>query len=341
MKHPSRGQIAAAVMAATLAAPVAANAESSLFSSAAKVIPAGQTPDASWTQSSLGDEARYFVDVNGFPLVLKESNGVTGGGIVDFNVLPSAYRNLFSKSRWLDEGSTGAQAHATCDVAALDDPNVILGWQGDQPAYGYIPFQATSAGLGDDPASWLAKLKAATGLTLTATTDLAAACKSLGGTFAPADAVVATPASLATGLTAPLQAKIDSLTAAKAASDATAAKAQADVKRLALEASPFKLTVDSNTTLQRGLKVTISGPPNRPVFIRALVSDKQRRQLKIPFKTLGTGSGATDAAGKGVVIVQGRKDTAPVLLRWQTPVPVTLAAVSGDRQASPIAYLGA
>ncbi|UUY05366.1 hypothetical protein LRS13_07540 [Svornostia abyssi] len=342
------GRIAAAAIAAALVFPAAADAAPSVFSTTAKVVPAGQTPDGTWTQGNLSDEERYLLNVGGFPLALSESNGKTTGGVVGYDVLPPLYRNLFGKPRWLTEGTTGAQPHATCDVAALNADAAILGWQGDEPAYGYVLFQATAAGLGDDPAKWLPKVKELTGLSLASTTNLTTACTSIGGTFVPADTVVAKSSDLASGLTAPLETKVADLTKAKDTADTkvadlTKAKAAADaeVKRLTLEATPFKVAVPSSATLQRGLDVNVTGPPNRPVFIRALVTEKQRRELKIPVKTLGTGTGFTDAKGKAKVIVQPRKDSAPVLLRWQVAIPVQIAAVSGDRQNTLVVSLGA
>jgi hypothetical protein len=327
-------QIPVVVAALALAVPVAASATPAAYTTIAKSVPAGRTPDASWTQKDLADEPRYVVTNNGYTFTLRESNGRLANGLVSYEVLPSAYRNLIGKARWLAEGATGAQPHATCDAPALGTDAAVLGWQGSEPAYAYIPFQATSAGLGDDPATWVGKVKELTGVTLTASSDLAAACTGIGGTFAPADTIVTPAKDLAAGLTAPLDAKIAELTAAKA-------KADKDIAALKLEATTFKVTVSSAATLQRGLDVSVTGPPNRPVFIRVLVTDKQRKALKIPYRTMGTGAGATDAKGKAVVTVQPRGDTAPVLLRWNTPVPVTLAAVSGDRQAAPVVYLGA
>ena len=216
MTHPSRRRRArtalAAVAATALVAPAGALAAPSVFTQTAKVVPAGQTPTASWTQADLADQQQYLVSENGFTLALRESNGKLDHGVLSFDVLPSAYRALSPPARWLAESATGVQPHATCDAPALTTDAVVLGWQGAEPHYGYIPFQATSAGLGDVPSTWVSKVKAATGVTLTASTDLAAACAGIGGTFAPADTVVTSPATLAAGVTAPLQAEITKLT---------------------------------------------------------------------------------------------------------------------------------
>jgi len=331
----------AAVAATALVAPAGALAAPSVFTQTAKVVGAGQTPAASWTQADLTDQQQYLVSENGFTLALRESNGKTGDGVLSFDVLPSAYRALFAPARWIEESATGAQPHATCDAPALTTDAVVLGWQGAEPHYGYIPFQATPAGLGDDPATWISKVKAASGVTLTATTDLAAACTGIGGTFAAADATVTSSAALAAGVTGPLQTKITELTTARDTALAGKAKAEADVKRLTLQAAPFTIKVPSSATLQRGLEVNVAGPPGRPVFIRIQISESQRKKLKLKYRTLGTGTGTTDEKGKALVIVAPRKDTAPVLLRLVDALPTTVNAVSGDRAATLALDLGA
>jgi hypothetical protein len=345
MTHQSRRRRArtalAAIAATALVAPAGALAAPSVFTQTAKVVPAGQTPTAAWTQADLTDQGQYLVNENGFPLALRESNGKLDHGVLSFDVLPSAYRALLQPARWIEESATGAQPHATCDAPALTTDAVVLGWQGAEPHYGYIPFQATSAGLGDVPSTWVSKVKAASGVTLTASTDLAAACAGIGGTFAPADATVTSSAALATGVTAPLQAKITELTTARDAALTAKTKAEAEVKRLTLAATPFAIKVPSSATLQRGLEVNVTGPPGRPVFIRIQISEAKRKALKLRYRTLGTGAGKTDEKGKALVIVAPRKDTAPILLRLIDALPTTVTAVSGDRAATLALDLGA
>jgi hypothetical protein len=345
MKHPSRRRRVRTALAAAattaLVAPAGALAAPSVFTETAKVVGAGQTPTPSWTQTDLADQQQYLVTDNGFALTLRESNGKLGDGVLSFDVLPSTYRALFAPTRWIAESAADVQPHATCDAPALTADAVVLGWQGAEPHYGYIPFQATAAGLGDAPASWLGRVKAATGLTLTPATDLAAACTSIGGTFAPADTVVTTSAALAAGTATPLQTQITTLTAARDAALAAKAAADADVKRLTLEATPFAIKVPSSATLQRGLEVNVTGPPNRAVSVRVQVTEGQRRKLKLKFRTLGTGTGKTDDKGKTTVVVQPRKDTAKVLLKLVDALPTTVAATSGDRAAVLPLNLGA
>jgi hypothetical protein len=345
MTHPSRRRRArtalAAVAATALVAPAGALAAPSVFTQTAKVVATGQTPTASWTQTDLADQQQYVVSENGFTVSLRESNGKLDHGVLSFDVLPSAYRALFAPARWIQESATGVQPHATCDAPALTADAVVLGWQGAEPHYGYIPFQSTSAGLGDVPSTWISKVKAASGVTLTASTDLAAACAGIGGTLTPADAIVTSSAALAAGVAGPLQTKITELTTARDAALAAKAKAEADVKRLTLQATPFTIKVPSSATLQRGLEVNVAGPPGRPVFIRIQISEAQRKKLKLRYRTLGTGAGTTDEKGKALVIVQPRKDTAPILLKLIDALPTQVTAVSGDRAATLPLDLGA
>lgn len=331
----------AAAGACALAAPAAAGAAPVVFSTTAKLVPGGLTPTIATTPADLTDEPQYLLSNGGFTYSLRESNGQVTGGLLDTSKLPLAYRSVIPTSRWLTEAATGAQPHATCDVAALDDTAVVLGWQGSEPSYGYIPFQATSAGLGDDPASWLAKVKTATGVALTPATDLAAACAGIGGTFHPADTVVTPAAPFALGLTAPLNAQVAALNAKLATLTKAKADADAQIKDLKLQAATATVKVPSSATLQRGLEVDYSGPPGRPLFVRVWVAERERRELGIPLRTLGTGTATVGANGKIRVIVTPNPRTARVLLKQTTAVPVTLTAISGDRTVQLPLELGA
>jgi RNA polymerase sigma-70 factor (ECF subfamily) len=73
----------------------------------------------------------------------------------------------------------------------------------------------------------------------------------------------------------------------------------------------------------------------------AQLSEAKRKALKLRYRTLGTGAGTTDEKGKALVVVQPRKDTAPILLRLVDALPTTVAAVSGDRAAALALDLGA
>lgn len=211
----TRTMIGAAVAATTLALPALAGAHGSVYTDTAKVAPSPLP--ANPTQADLLDQTRYVVTNHGYTYVLRETNDRPGvAGMLSFAKLPSAYRATFAsdKARWLAEAGTGAQPHATCSTPELDALSAVLSWQGNDPFYGYIPWQATSAGLEDDPSLWLPRISVITGRTLTPamTVDqLKASCEGIGGTFYPADTVNTSTASLNSGYAGDLVAPLDSL----------------------------------------------------------------------------------------------------------------------------------
>ena len=85
----------------------------------------------------------------------------------------------------------------------------------------------------------------------------------------------------------------------------------------------------------------VTGPPNRPVFVRVLITEKQRKKLKLKSLELGTGLGRTDEKGKIRVIVQPNAKTAKVLLKLIDALPVSVVALSGDRAYTLALDLGA
>ncbi|MEI6447584.1 MAG: hypothetical protein WCO96_06855 [Actinomycetes bacterium] len=215
MKSKSISRIAlAASAAAALALPAGASAHSSVWQTTAKVpgtVVNGVVPTT--------DRVSYAITNHGYTMVLNETNGQTANGMMNYKVLPSAYRNQagFTLARLLSEGDTGAQPHATCRgnsgaVTTLWTPEAIAAWQsqtpttpaGAEPFYNYVPFQKIAAGLDDEAkiADWVAVVKDKTGVDLAATSDFAAACSGIGGTYVAADTVGTTTASLNSGYAA-------------------------------------------------------------------------------------------------------------------------------------------
>ena len=116
------------------------------------------TPSAAQVETSPGTfapQTRYVVANHGFTYVLRESNGDLGGGVFDYKAIPTALRAGKDWAWLVANGTTGAQAHAQCELPALETEAAIRSWQGDDPFYGYVPFQKGSAGLEDDPATWI------------------------------------------------------------------------------------------------------------------------------------------------------------------------------------------
>lgn len=183
--------LTAAAAATALALPAAAGAHGSVYETTARIVPSPAPSPI--TAGDLTTQKRYVFTNHGYTAVFRETNGLTSGGVINFAVLPSAYRNQASKTAnfkeaWYLEGGTGIQAHATCPgVAALSSYENIGKWQGADPFYAYIPFQKNAAGFEDDPSAWIALVKTLTGVDLATVADPAAACAGLGGTYKPAD----------------------------------------------------------------------------------------------------------------------------------------------------------
>lgn len=250
--------VSAAVTAAVLAVPAVAGAHGSVYTDTAKTAPSPLP--ANPQQSDLLNQTRYVVTNHGYTYILRETNNKPGNaGMLSFAKLPSAYRSTFAsdKARWISEAGTPAQPHATCSTPELNALSAVLSWQGNDPFYGYIPWQATSAGLEDDPALWLPRINTITGRTLTAsmtTEQLKASCEGIGGTFYPADTINTTTTALNSGfsadLVAPLNAQITQLGADKTALQA-AADAAEDERDAALAAKTTAETAHADAVAAR------------------------------------------------------------------------------------------
>lgn len=221
-----------AVAALSLALPAVAAAHPAVYDVTKLTAPGGcEWPN---TGACLTEGAKRYVVVNhNIPVAYDETNGLdeSDGGVINFQRFPGAYRKTIpTPADWLAvvPARTGVQAHATCESTATSDPANVVGWQGPEPFYAYVPWQAASAGIDDDPADWVGYVKALTDVDLTGMDAAAAeaACEQLPGatptSYHPADTAVVP--SIAAGLVAheveqatePLKARIDSLTGEKA-----------------------------------------------------------------------------------------------------------------------------
>ena len=208
-----------------LAIPASASAVPNVYSVIAKTGDAGVTFLTDPTGASLvSTQTQYVVSADGYAVGYQESNAVTTGGVIDYSVLPSAYRAPMTaeQKRTYAPAQTGVQPHATCSgVASLSDGANILAWQrnaGSDPYYDYIPWQKTSAGLGDDPTTWIPVVRTATGVDLSALStaaDFRAACVRLGGTYVAADTATAVANTLIANAVAPLNTQITTLRRAR------------------------------------------------------------------------------------------------------------------------------
>lgn len=356
MTHPTLRRLPALALAATsLALPAAAGAHPGVFTTTAQVVKDPATPQV------LTPETQYMIANDGYAIVLRESNGAGAPGMVNYKVMPGAFRAGWTKDqmRTYAAAQTPVQPHAVCrGVAALETGATILAWQQD-PFYNYIPWQGTAVGIADDPADWIPVVKAATGVDLGALTtvaEFAKTCTDLGGTYQPADTVVTSPTSVASALIADA---VKPVTAAKAAAEATAAdatarattaeaalaSAQKEVRRLTLAATPLRLALTGAAPFAgltgAGVPATVSGPPLALVRVRLLTTEMKARQLGLRSRVLGVSTVTSGADGAAAVLVRPGAAAATALAKRRGGLPLILEAASGGRTAGVSAILKA
>jgi hypothetical protein len=339
-------------VAASLAVPAMAWGHGSVYTETARV---DTDPGPGY---SLQTQTRHLVTNHGFTLLLRETNGASDRGMVDYSSLPGDYRRTIPISQWLTtaEGDTAAQPHATCrGAAALESLDAIQAWQDADPFYNYVPFQTASAGLEDDPARWLAVIEDRTGLDLEQTADIAVACASLGGTYTPADQTQTTASSLASGVvgeaTAPLNSQIASLQAsltsaeqARDAAKAALAATNAQLGRVMPGLSPFTVTLPAarmkaRTVAAEGAAIAIAAAPLRPVTVSLLTGRAPAKRLGLPSRVLASATGTIGANGTAILALEPEAGVARALRRLKRAAPLRVRAVMGDRSANALGLL--
>lgn len=275
----------AAVLA--LAIPAAASAHPQVYSLTPKAALAGCTYEDSPSGACLIDGAkRYAVANDGYAMTFTENGEGGSGGVLNYQKMPGAFRKWTGgemtpeQKRTFALAQTELQAHATCQgVAALETGPNILAWQGSDPFFDYVPWQKTSAGLGDVPAEWIPVVAEKTGVDLAALSteaEFKAACEGKGGTYRKAD-TASNPAtnSIADAVekaVEPLQAEVGSLLATK-----SSLQAQIDAwsaRGAGLEAANATLSGEK-TNLERRLQSARKANARQAQTIKSL-----RRQLK-------------------------------------------------------------
>lgn len=354
-KKPTRAALALAALA--LALPASASAVPVVTQVLAKTGDPGVTFLTDPTGASLtSTQTQYVVSADGYVAGFAEDNGVTGGGgVLDYSQLPSSYRAPMTaeQKRTYAGAQTGAQAHATCSgVAALSDGATILAWQrnaGNDPYFNYVPWQKTSAGLGDDPRTWLPVVRSATGVDLSALStaaDFRAACERLGGTYHPADTAAVLDAAQVAAALLPLQAQIASLTRARDASDraaataraaqatARAAQAAAEAAYQALFTKPIALTLASRRLAGGSGVVMVTGSPTDPVDVTLTIAKRTARRLHLSSNVVAEATGTLDDDGAALLTLTPDADTAKRLAQHRGAIPARVLAVSGGNQDS-------
>lgn len=355
----------AITLAAAAAVPSFAAAHGAVYETDALVADAG-------SPSGFSTQTRYVVANHGYTYVLRETNGRTSGGMLNYPKAPGALRrtpgyDIFTNTVPVSADS-GAQPHATCDVPSLNAEATKRAWQDADPFYAYVPFQQRSAGLEDDPDRWIPVVKQTTGIDLRAVGDSEparqAACGSIGGTYHPADEIQSSNASFNSGLIAdtkaPFEATISTLQeqlatshAAKATAEGAAAASAArattaEQRAIAAEAKlaaapvskPLAATLSKRTFTPRalassGLRVGVTGPAGQKVTVRATISAAQAKQRKLRSTTLGARRVTVGADGTATVTVKPSAAVGRTLRAIKTGrVPVTVELIAATARAT-------
>ncbi|MGB2694997.1 MAG: hypothetical protein WBD55_07405 [Dehalococcoidia bacterium] len=347
---------AAGVLAAlVLVIPASASAVPSVSTVIAKTGDAGVTYLTDPTGAALTTtQKQYVVSADGYVLAFKEDNGVTGGGVLDYSVLPSAYRAPMTpeEKRAYAPAQTDLQPHATCSgVAALSSGPNILAWQAADPAYNYVPWQKTTAGLGDDPTKWIPVVKTATGVdlaTLSSVASFTTACTGLGGTYHAADTSAPIANALIANALAPLQTQLTTLQKAKDKSDATgaadkAARKVAEDAYSAFFVRPIAITLAAKRFAPQNGVVMVTGSATDPVTVTLDVTKKQKSALGLSSRVLAEANGTIGADGAVLLTLKPDRVIAKRLTKRlatsKRPIPVTILAVSGGNEDSATATL--
>jgi len=350
MSRIGRLGIAGASVALTLALPASAMAHGSAFETTALVNCTGPAAGP----VTCAEQKQYVFTNHGFTYVLRESNGVTTNGGINYKRAPSLLRNVPGFNVLTSDAVTGAQPHATCDLAALKTGAAIRGWQGTDPFYAYVPFQKAAAGLEDDPSLWIEDVKTITGVDLATVADAAAACQGLGGTYVPADQTVTPFAALASGTieeataeleteNTALRTQVDGLAGANGSATgelanvkAAYSSALAEIAKLQGAARALRLTMPSTAPTaaalaKDGLAVTLSGPSGRTFLVRMKISAAAAKKLGLRSKILGSTSVTLNDAGNASVTLTPTTAAAAGLRKARGPLELAAEATGADR----------
>jgi hypothetical protein len=332
-----------------LALPAAASAHPGVYTVNQKVRPTGQTcvyPDAACLTTAI----QYAVGNDGWAKSFTEDNGVVGvqgdgtAGMINYKAMPSAWRAPMTseQKRTFADAQTNLQAHATCaNSALLDTAANILAWQEADPFFNYIPWQKTSAGLGDDPAHWIPVVKAATGVDLSkliTEPDFQTACESapVNGVYRKADTGASITSALETSITDPLKSQITSLqtqvgTVQGQLAAAQAAATAAETARQALANRPLALTLSSKKLTTPVVMVT--GTVGTAVTVTVKLSSSGAKELKLS-RTIATKKVTLGAPGAALVTAKLTSKAAKAIKKHGHAQKVTVAVAGGGTSVS-------
>lgn len=325
--------LAALATASVLAVPAVAVAHPSVYTA----------PSNGVNGTTLAPQTRYVVSNHGFTYVLRETNdpenklpALLTQGVVGYNMIPGAWRTGKDFATVMNTGGSGAQAHATCLTGALQTESAIKSWQDADAFYNYVPFQATTAGLEDDPKRWLPTLTdAGFDITKLGTAAAAAAeCEKVpGAVYVPADTIQTTSAALADGTvkeaTAPLTAQVSTLQSQVAQLTNQVTTLQAAAAQLANQkpaARPLALKLSAKKFDQGVAMVT--GDANTAVTVKATLSSADAKKLKIS-RTISSKKVTIDAQGAALVDLALTKKAAKAIDKHLPALKITVEAATG------------
>lgn len=363
--------LALAAGAVTLIAAPAALSHPSTMEYVARVCPSSGACNA----GTLTNQTQYVVMEHGYVMLLKENNSALNRGILNLKNLPSGYRSgLANKAAWFtaDAGmstpfangrtgaaDTGAQPHATCrGVAGLESGNTtgdanVLGWQGTDPFFNYVPWQAAASGLDDklEVASWLATASRVSGITLTTSSTVAqftAACTGIGGTYTAADGTVTTIASASSGVVAdavaPLNTQIADLQSQVSVLEPKVVQGVADMAASLGRLSPFTVAFASAQVARTsiaadGIRVTVTGPTGRTARVVVRTREGVAKRLHLPV-VLGVVAGTPGANGTVSLVLKPSKGALRRIRDSKGAVPLIAEVLPAEKPGTATGELG-
>ena len=340
----------AVVALAVLAVPAVASAHPSVYKVTPKVAPGGDTFNNDPTGANLTDGTpQYVVASDGYAIRLTNNNTVSGvqadgtAGVVNFSQMPGSWRAAPMTAQdklAYAPAQTDVQAHATCTDSTLNTPANVWAWQqrsDNDPFFNYIPWQKTSAGLGDDPSTWIALIKNLTGIDLSTLPDseLKAACENppVSGHYHAADQIASITTAMIADAVSPLQSQVSQLQnqvgvlqAGKTASDAAAAAAATEAA--AAKNRPLTLTLSAKK-FDTGVAM-VTGAPGTAVTVKMLLSSSAAKKLKIS-RTISSKKATLDAQGAELLTLTSTRKAARAISKHGHAQKVTIQATGGGK----------
>ena len=170
--HPMKPIAPALALAAVLALPATAAAHPSVYKDIGYDRRGREPARASWSRrratSSPTTASRSCCGraTASRPAACSTTSGCQG-----------PYRATLDWSELIAQGTPARRRTRPATSPRSTSEEAVRAWQGEDPFYAYVPFQKASAGLEDDPATWIAEVKERTGVDLATVADPVAAVR--------------------------------------------------------------------------------------------------------------------------------------------------------------------